>query len=198
MPKLVDHDQRREMLAITTGTLVAEQGVARATIRGVARAAGVSTGTVSHYYQDSRELLFAAYQQAFKTSGDRFAEALKANPSFDGLLKAVSSALPSSDKGLSEWKVRMAFWGNSDYAQDILKFEQVASEEFRKLIIDRLKTLQRTGEITLATSASYAARTIEGILAGTAIQGLLSPGTESYAVAQKRMCEQIKRGVLQQ
>jgi AcrR family transcriptional regulator len=198
MPKVVDHDQRRELLAITAGKLVAEQGVAKATIRGVARAADVSTGTVSHYYRDSRELLFAAYQQAFKTSGDRFVDKLNANTSFDGLLKAIAGALPSSPVALSEWKVRMAFWGISDYAEEILAFEQVASEQFRKLIIKRLKTLEDKGAIQLATSTAHAARTIEGLLAGTAIQSLLSPGIESHAVAQRRMCEQIRRGVLEQ
>lgn len=198
MPKLVNHEQRREMLAATAGDLVAQQGVAKATIRGVAKKAGVSTGTVSHYYSDSRELLFAAYQLAFKTSSTRFVDAIAIDQSFEGLLRAIGTALPSNEFGLSEWRVRMAFWGVSDYADDIRQFEQAAGDQFRKLICTRLKALVSAGAIQLAVSPIHAARSIEGMLIGTAVQRLVSPDAESNAVAYKRLREQIRRGVLQQ
>ena len=198
MPKVVNHEQRRELLATTAGQLIAKQGVAKATVRNVARRAGVSTGTVSHYYSDSRELLFAAYQLAFRTSAARFVMAMENDSSFEGLLKAIANALPCDDITLSEWRVRMAFWGVSDYADDIQQFEQAAGSQFRQLISDRLKALAREKTIRLAVSPVHAARSIEGLLTGTAIQRLVSPGAESSAIAVKRLREQVRRGVLQE
>ena len=75
MPKIVDHDARRRELSMVAASLVANEGVGRCTVRNLARAAGYSTGVVSHYFRDANEMLFAAYQTAYHSSARRFARA---------------------------------------------------------------------------------------------------------------------------
>lgn len=57
MPKIVDHDARRREILQGCFGLFARQGYAALTMRGIARALGVSTGTL-YYYFDSKEALF--------------------------------------------------------------------------------------------------------------------------------------------
>lgn len=57
MPKIVDHDQYRKELLANSFDLLAEKGYAAVTMREIAKALGVSTGTLYHYFP-SKELLF--------------------------------------------------------------------------------------------------------------------------------------------
>lgn len=56
MPKIVDHDSYREQLLENAFTLMAAEGYA-VSMRQVARALGVSTGTLYHYFP-SKQALF--------------------------------------------------------------------------------------------------------------------------------------------
>lgn len=55
-------DSRREALIRGTLTLIAEDGPAAATVRAIARAAGVSPGLIRHYFATKEDLVNAAYQ----------------------------------------------------------------------------------------------------------------------------------------
>ena len=57
MPKIVDFDERRLELADATARLIARGGLGAATMRDVATEAGLTTGSVTHYFADKRELL---------------------------------------------------------------------------------------------------------------------------------------------
>lgn len=50
----------REHLVVTAQRLMAEQGTAGLTVRGIARAAGVADGVLYNYFSDKEELLAAA------------------------------------------------------------------------------------------------------------------------------------------
>jgi AcrR family transcriptional regulator len=57
MPKIVDHDRYRKELLSQSFDLFAEKGYATVTMRQIAQALGVSTGTLYHYFP-SKEVLF--------------------------------------------------------------------------------------------------------------------------------------------
>ena len=58
-PAPVDHDERRARLTEVLLDVVAEGGLEAATIRTVAAAAGVSIGTVQHYFKTKDDMLGA-------------------------------------------------------------------------------------------------------------------------------------------
>lgn len=62
MPKIVDHDLYRKQLLASCAALFAQHGYAGVTMKQVAKAAGVTTGTLYHYFPD-KESLFAALVQ---------------------------------------------------------------------------------------------------------------------------------------
>lgn len=196
MPKIVNHKERRHMLATTAGELIANKGLVKTTIREVARTAGVSTGTVSHYYRDSQELLHAAYLTAFTSASLRFIQVLNEGETFEVLLHALFSTLPLEDDVLFEWKVRFAFWGAGDYADIVGRIEAESSEQFRKLVARNLDSLAKRNVIKLRTTSKNAARTIEGLIIGTAVQFMVLRGSESTALVRQRLKKQIIQGVL--
>jgi AcrR family transcriptional regulator len=67
MPKIVDHDKRRADILEQCFSLFAEQGYAALTMRGIARALGVSTGTL-YYYFASKEAIFESMFRRLATA----------------------------------------------------------------------------------------------------------------------------------
>jgi AcrR family transcriptional regulator len=78
VPKLVDHQDRREAIARALWRVVDEHGWTRATMREVASEAGVSLGHVQHYFTSRTALLTFAMQFAAEQTADRVAHGLAA------------------------------------------------------------------------------------------------------------------------
>jgi len=66
MPKIVDHDVQREKFARAVIRLVAREGLEGMTMRAVAEEAGLSYGSLFHYFNSKDELLMHAIR--FSTS----------------------------------------------------------------------------------------------------------------------------------
>lgn len=80
MPKQVDHDARRRHLLQTWFALIASEGYRAVTMRSLARAAGVSTGAVYHYFSDKAAILDAAFEAMVTEDLDRLARGEVAPP----------------------------------------------------------------------------------------------------------------------
>ena len=57
VPKKVDHQQRRELLAQAVWGLIADEGLSAVSLRSVAGRAGVSMGMVQHYFSTKDDML---------------------------------------------------------------------------------------------------------------------------------------------
>lgn len=79
MPKVVDHDQYRKALLEQCFDLFAEHGYASLTTRQIAKALGVSTGTL-YYYFPSKEDLFMQLIEELTTQ-----DLLRASAKIEGL-----------------------------------------------------------------------------------------------------------------
>jgi len=57
LPKVVDHDQKRKLIAESAWNIIKEKGIEHASIRAIAAAAGLSPGALRHYFSTQDELL---------------------------------------------------------------------------------------------------------------------------------------------
>jgi len=71
VPKVVDHEARRAEISAAVRRLVLREGVAAATVRGVAQEAGWSPGAVRHYFPDQAALLRWVIAQTFADVPER-------------------------------------------------------------------------------------------------------------------------------
>lgn len=67
MPKIVDHEEKREDILNRCFELFARRGYGAVTMREIARRVGVSTGTLYHYFPAKNEL----FQQMFRLMSRR-------------------------------------------------------------------------------------------------------------------------------
>ena len=107
MPKIVDHEQRRDEIALIACRVVARHGFEQATIVRIARAAGCTTGMIAHYFDTKQEIIVAALRLILRRIEARLSQAGSAAD----LLTLLSEALPLDQTRYMECAVWMAFWG---------------------------------------------------------------------------------------
>lgn len=78
MPRIVDHDQRRRSIARSFQDQVAERGFGATTYAVVAAAAGISVGTIQHYFANRDELLRFAFDDLLRAQDERVAAVVAA------------------------------------------------------------------------------------------------------------------------
>lgn len=62
MPKIVDHDERRDAFAHAAKDVISKKGIESARLVDVARTAGATTGSLGHYFEDKDDLIDAALE----------------------------------------------------------------------------------------------------------------------------------------
>lgn len=89
MPKVVDHDQYRRELLRQCFDLFADQGYAALTMRQIAQALGVSTGTLYHYFSSKEDLFEQLVADMVEQDIYSFATELEKLPTFNERLEAA-------------------------------------------------------------------------------------------------------------
>ena len=80
MPKVVDHEQKRKLIAESAWNIIEEKGIEHASIRAVAAAAGLSPGALRHYFSTQDELLLFIVDYYLTRGAARAAEGLVISP----------------------------------------------------------------------------------------------------------------------
>ncbi|HWW32549.1 MAG TPA: TetR family transcriptional regulator, partial [Steroidobacteraceae bacterium] len=109
MPKIVDHDRRRDEIALVACRVVAEYGFDQATIVRIAREAGYTTGMVAHYFDTKQEIIIAALRLILRRIEERLTAA--AGQGEPELLALLTEALPVDATRFTECAFWTAFWG---------------------------------------------------------------------------------------
>lgn len=181
VPKIIDHDARRREVARVAAELVAEGGIDAVTVRDVAARIGTSTGIVSHYFRDKRDLVLLTFAEAASHARERI-DAVLARDGGD-LAGVCDALLPLDEARRRDWQVWLAFWGRA------VSDPELAAEQ-RRRVGDMHRTLTaviRTAEPQCgAAEARERARRVLTLLTGIAAQAVFEPDLWTPAM-QRRM-----------
>src|SRR5688500_18792408 len=118
MPKIVDHETRREEIAEALWRVVRRDGIRAASVRTIAAEAGWSAGAVRYYFPDQAGLLSFAMDLVTRRVTERI-DAL--NPKGDATavaLRYLEEALPLDADRRAEFDVWMAFMAQAQAESD--------------------------------------------------------------------------------
>lgn len=110
MPKIVDHEERRSIIAATAVKVIAERGLANASIREVAAACEFNRGVIEHYFSSKEDLVSTAIDWTNKEYTKRTSAAVGDLKGLAALKTRLENILPLNEQQRREWKVRMQFW----------------------------------------------------------------------------------------
>ena len=110
MPKLVDHNARREEIARATWTIIQKYGVDGIRLRDIADQVGFTTGVFSHYFRDKGGLLRYAFNLSFEHINENIASSNKSvNSGLKQFRDALVALVPDNRNPASVAFVSMCF-----------------------------------------------------------------------------------------
>jgi len=130
MPKIVDHQQRRDEIALVACRVVAEYGFEQATIVRIAREAGYTTGMVAHYFDTKQDIIVAALRLSLKRIEARLLRPAQGQPD---LLQVLTEALPIDGPHLTECAFWAAFWGQVSTDKTLKRINAWVHREYMRL-----------------------------------------------------------------
>jgi TetR/AcrR family transcriptional regulator, transcriptional repressor of bet genes len=110
MPKVVDHAQRRDEIALIACRVVAAHGFEQASMVRIAREAGYTTGMLAHYFDSKQDIIIAALRLMLRRIEERLTLAADAASRPD-LLELLAEAMPLDKQRHIESAFWITFWG---------------------------------------------------------------------------------------
>lgn len=154
MPKRVDHDQRRADIARAAVAMIAQHGLEDVKLTQIARAAGCTTGAVTHYFETKDDVLLAALEHV---CAKLFAHSVEIDASDP--VGELAELLPIDAETLAEWKVWLAFWGRAAF---VPRLAAVHRDYYRRIEDSLSAILGDAGDDAQLTAAAIIAA-IDGI-----------------------------------
>jgi AcrR family transcriptional regulator len=134
MPRIVDIDERRQELTDAAARLISRGGLSAATMREVAAEAGLTTGALTHYFADKRELLQCTLVASLQLRVASRSEVSAADPAI-ALRAALTGALPIDDASRRHWMVTVAFCAEAAGDVELAATQRDAYREFRRYVV---------------------------------------------------------------
>ena len=113
MPKIVDHDERREEIARALWRVVRRDGIGAASVRSIAAEAGWSAGAVRYYFPDQAGLLGFAVELVTRRVGERITRLEPSGSPVERVLSYLEEVIPLDDERRAEFEVWLAFLAQS-------------------------------------------------------------------------------------
>lgn len=176
MPKIVDHDERRNELAAAVWRLASCEGLEAITVRRVAAEAGWSTGALVHYFRDKEELI----RFAFELTADRAARRIEAaaatlSDPLELARTTIVEALPLDRERRTEVRLWFAFLGLALTRPVLARAQRDAYRAWRRMLAGALREAQQRGELTQNLDCEQEAAALIALADGLAVQATFEP-----------------------
>jgi len=132
MPKIVDHAQRRDEIALVACRVVAEHGFEQASMVRIARAAGYTTGMLAHYFDTKQDIIIAALRLILRRIDERLMQPAGATARPD-LLALLTEALPVDEQRRTECAFWTTFWGQVSADKRLKRINTWVHREYMRL-----------------------------------------------------------------
>ena len=181
MPKIVDHESRRRDFIEAAYQSILEEGLAKTTIRGVARRAGYTSGALVHYFSDKDELIRHALEENGNAVRLRMLSAQEKHRGRKALREVLIEALPTDKSSGASWRIWLAMWYHSEESVVMRREEKRRYKEWIGRVTEILRQSVDMGELPVETDLDEEAKRIVALADGIGVQYLMANGRKSAA-----------------
>ncbi|MEV6344303.1 TetR/AcrR family transcriptional regulator [Actinoplanes sp. NPDC051851] len=175
MPKIVDHEERRQEVLGAVWRLIGREGLDAATTRRIADEAGYSIGAIQHYFQNKEDILVQAHLLAFSRASDRILRVTQGRTGVDALRLAMMEALPLDAERLLEAQVDVSFLGQAVGNPQLRRIRSTSNTESRAFWEGFVTAAQRTGEIAADEDPGLIVDEIFALIESLSIEAIIAP-----------------------
>lgn len=190
MARRIRDPEARKHIVEAAWRLVAARGSASTTLRAVAVEAGVSTGSVTHYFEDRVELMSAVLHHNNDLASEAVRRSIGRRRGLDAVERATLGLLPVDERRLAFWQVWLGFWaqepeegsGDSGFVAGYRNWSALVDQHLREAMED--------GELPDDLDVRHEVGVLSTLLAGT---GLLAGSTPSNRNQLRARAKRIVR-----
>jgi AcrR family transcriptional regulator len=175
MPKIVDHDAQRECFADAAIRLIARDGFEGMTMRAVAAEAGLSYGSLFHYFGSKDELLIHAIRHLTAQQSRRVNEFSSRSKGLRALQRLLFDDALVDAASRDEAVVWLAFLSRAALEPALARIHGRMIDGWLERIRQMLEEARAAGEVPATLDSEAEALAIWVYSAGVGQQGLLYP-----------------------
>jgi TetR/AcrR family transcriptional regulator, transcriptional repressor of bet genes len=175
MPKIVDHDQRRDEIALVACRVVAANGFDRASMVRIAREAGYTTGMLAHYFDSKQDIIIAALRLILRRIDERLGRAAR-DAARPDLLELLLEALPIDAHRHIECAFWITFWGQVTADKRLKRINAWVHREYLRLFERCLAVSWKEWPQWPAASREQVLRSLVTFINGLTASAVANPG----------------------
>lgn len=175
MPKIVDHDERRQELIEATWQVIAQHGLSAVTMRQIAEEAGYANGALKPYFPTKSDLLEATYIHVFALTENRI-DAATANLRGIAALRALClEVLPVTPELINEALIVVPFWEAAIRKPERTRAVVDSIDRWRDRITTTLSEAEADGDLRPGLKPEDIAGTLLSFLQGSQVTAVIDP-----------------------
>lgn len=178
MPKIVDHDARREEIAQALWRVVRRDGMRAASVRTVAAEAGWSAGAVRYYFPDQEGLLSFAMDLVSKRVQARVSQLEPTGTPVEIVLRYLEEVIPLDPERLAEFDVWLSFTAQAQAESGVGGLRELlgpANDGLRGLCGSLLTHLSTAGRLRPGLDLELETERLHALLDGISFHVTLQP-----------------------
>jgi len=191
MPKIVDHDERREEILSAAIRVIVDVGLDHTTTRAIAHESGYSNGVLSHYFQDKDHILQSILVKTHREFMDRLAHSMSGKDEFGQLWAMLTENLPLDGERRVETLMEITFWPRALSNPALREFQREAASELLTKLRNLVTDVRRAGRLDSDLSDADVAELLIAVIDGISVHAELFPKRLPSAKQQKLMRAQL-------
>lgn len=181
MPKIVDHDARREEIARALWRIVQRDGIGAVSVRTVAAEADSSAGAIRYYFPDQAGLLSFAMELVSRRVTERIRALQPSGEPGAQAIRYLEEVIPLDQERQAEFEVWLAFVAQSlaeTEAGGTLRDNFAAVHEgLRGLCSQVLDGLRQSGALRPRLNLTLEAERLHGLIDGLSLHAATGQAT---------------------
>jgi len=173
-PKIVDKEAKRADITLAAADVFAEKGFAGASVDDIARAAGVSKGSLYGYFKNKEDIFYATFEAYQTELIGQCEQAMAAESSMQGKLTAcLMVTVVSLEQHIVLFPLTMELWAAASSGPARDRFSQIMArlyQEFRAMTAGLIEAGKASGEFRQDADANAVAVWLVGGLDGLMLQ----------------------------
>lgn len=178
MPKIVDHDARREEIARALWRVVRRDGIRAASVRTVAAEAGWSAGSVRYYFPDQDGLISFAMNLVSRRVGERIAAIEPKGTATEIALRYLEEVVPLDSERQAEFDVWLSFVAQAQAETGeggLREHLGPVHEDLRALCQSLLRALSDAGGLRPELELELEVERLHALIDGLALHAVIQP-----------------------
>lgn len=193
MPKIIDHDKRREDIIDVTWQLIVEGGIEAATMREIASRAGFANGALKHYFPGKDDIIKGAYERSLHRLGDALGEHVKGKRGIEALGMSMRFTLPIEEEDVTAARVLLSFWERSVFNTELDHDYSQHIAGWKAGYLQYLREGREDGDVRTSTPDEELVNEIILMNIGATVVRLVSPEQLSTALLEAHIAGFIDR-----